>query len=155
LYKWTDADGKVHYTDQPPPAEAKTTERKRFGDKPTAATLPYTVADAVRKFPVKLYTAAQCGDACKQAIAYLAKRGVPYDTLDAADPKVQESLGKLTGGKLEVPVMTIGTDVVRGYEEGAWQRALDAAGYPSSAMVPPAAAPKPAAAKPAQAGKES
>jgi glutaredoxin len=155
LYKWTDADGKVHYTDQPPPKEARNAERKQYGDKPPAATLPYTVADAVRKFPVKFYTAAQCGDACKQAAAYLAKRGVPYDTKDASDPKVQEELAKLTGGKLEVPLMTVGTNVVRGYEEGAWQRALDAAGYPSSSMLPPSAAPRPAAAKPGQPGNDS
>ena len=52
----------------------------------------------------------------------------------------------LTGGALEVPVATVGSSVLRGYEEGAWKTTLDAAGYPSTAVGPPRAA----AAKPAR-----
>ncbi|HEX9449856.1 MAG TPA: DUF4124 domain-containing protein [Burkholderiales bacterium] len=44
-YKWTDADGKVHYSDQPPPANAKeqVTVKPR---KPSAATPTTTDKDA-------------------------------------------------------------------------------------------------------------
>jgi len=42
-YKWTDAEGKVHYTDQPPPANAKeqaTIKRKPWASTPAAAPTP-------------------------------------------------------------------------------------------------------------------
>jgi hypothetical protein len=33
MYRWVDKDGKVHYTDQLPPPEAQSAERKKLGDK--------------------------------------------------------------------------------------------------------------------------
>ena len=114
LYKWVDADGKVHYTDQPPPPDARKAERKKLGDKPGTQGLPYALQEATRRFPVTLYTASDCGDACKQASAYLSKRGVPHKSLDARDPAAADALSALTGGKLEVPVMTVGNTTVRG-----------------------------------------
>jgi glutaredoxin len=135
LYKWVDADGKVHYTDQPPPADARSAERKRLGDKPGTQGLPYALQQAMRKFPVTLYTAAECGDPCKKASAYLGKRGIPFGTKDAGDEEVAKAMTALTG-KRELPVMTVGTTTLSGFEPGAWGQALDAAGYPSSAVLP-------------------
>lgn len=40
-YKWKDADGKIHYSDQPPPASAKEEETVR-PRKPSAAAVPAT-----------------------------------------------------------------------------------------------------------------
>jgi hypothetical protein len=153
LYRWVDADGRVHYTDQPPPREARSAERKRLGDRPGTQGLPFALQEAVRKFPVVVYSSPECGDACKQGSAYLSKRGVPHTEKDARDPATGDALMKLTGGKLEVPVMTVGSSVLRGYEEGAWGRALDAAGYPSSAVLPAGTNPKKVAAKPDQPGQ--
>jgi glutaredoxin len=154
LYKWVDADGNVHYTDQLPPKEAREAERKKLGDKPGTQGLPFSLQQAMRNFPVTVYTASDCGDGCKQATAYLAKRGIPYESKDARDPAAAQALSALTGGKLEVPVMTVGSNTVRGYEQGAWARALDAAGYPSSALLPAGTNVKQAAAKPQPAGAE-
>jgi glutaredoxin len=146
LYKWVDAEGRVHYTDQPPPPEVKSAEHKSFTDNPGDGPLPYALQVATKNFPVTLYN-ADCGDACKQATALLSKRGVPFSDRNAQDEAVGEELKKLTGGKLEVPVLKLGAQVVRGYEEGAWNAALDAAGYPRSPAAPvrAAAGPKPGA----------
>jgi glutaredoxin len=149
LYKWVDKNGEVHYTDQPPPPEAKTTERKKFGDQPTDATVPYALQQAVKNFPVTLYN-TDCGDACSRASALLSQRGVPFTEKNARDSAVGEELRALNGGKLEVPVMKLGTQVVRGYEEGNWNNVLDAAGYPKWPVAPArtaTAAPKPAQAE--------
>jgi glutaredoxin len=140
LYKWVDKDGNLHYTDQPPPAEAKTTEQKKFGDNASDAPVPYALQQAVKNFPVTLYSADQCGDACNKAAALLGQRGVPFTQKDARDPAVAEELKSLNGGKLEVPVMKLGSQVVRGYEENTWNAALDAAGYPKWAVSPTRAA---------------
>jgi hypothetical protein len=135
LYKWTDKDGNVHYTDQPPPPEAKASERKKFGDRAPEATLPYSLQKAVKDFPVTLYT-SDCGDPCTKASAALTKRGVPFTEKNPRDPVAAEELKALTGGKIEIPVMKVGSQVLRGYEEEGWKNALDVAGYPTSALVP-------------------
>src|SRR5215470_4470004 len=130
LYKWVDQKGEVHYTDQPPPPEAKTAERKKFGDQAGDAPVPYALQQAAKNFPVTLYSADQCGDPCSKASALLAKRGVPFTEKNVRDAAMGEELKALNGGKLEVPVMKVGSQVVRGYEEGNWNGVLDAAGYP-------------------------
>jgi glutaredoxin len=149
LYRWVDADDAVHYSDQPPPANIKQFEKiKAAGGKPSEAPLPYVLQQAVNTFPVTLYS-SECGDTCTRASELLAKRGVPYTEMDATDPAVQEELRKLTGGALEVPVLKVGRDALRGFEEGRWNTSLDAAGYPQTAVIPPRAPTKPA--KPATA----
>ena len=151
LYRWLDADGKVQYSDQPPPANIKQVEKmKATGGKPSDAPLPYVLQQAVKNFPVTLYS-SECGDACTRARQLLMKRGIPYTVMDATDPEAQEELRKLTGGPLEVPVLKVGRDALRGFEEGRWNTSLDAAGYPQTAVSPlrpPTKPTKPAAATP-------
>ncbi len=136
-YRWMDDDGTVHYSDQPPPPHVRKVETvKAAGGKPSEAPLPYVLQQAVTNFPVILFS-AECGDACQRAGEFLAKRGIPYTELDATTIEVQEELKKLTGGPLEVPVLKVGNDALRGFEEGRWNIALDAAGYPQTPVIPP------------------
>jgi hypothetical protein len=145
LYKWTDADGRIHYTDTPPPANARRAEKKKLTDKPSAPTLPYSLQQAMKNFPVTLFS-YDCGEGCKRAAALLAKRGIPHTAKDPLDPPVREELKKATGGDEAAPVLVVGKWVLKGFEEGAWNGALDAAGYPSTpiAPLPPVEKPKPA-----------
>lgn len=137
LYRWVDADGKVHYSDQPPPANIKQVEKiKATGGKPSDAPLPYALQQAVKNFPVTLYS-SECGDACTRARQLLMNRGIPYTEVDATDPKAQEELRKLTGGPVEVPFLKVGRDALRGFLEGKWNTSLDAAGYPRTAVIQP------------------
>ena len=151
LYKWVDKDGKVHYTDQPPVQEVKAQERRKFGDKPGTAQVSYALQVATKNFPVTLYN-ADCADACPKASALLKRRGVPFTDKSARDPVAAEELKALTGGKLLVPVLKVGKQVLTGFEEGAWNSVLDTAGYPNMAMAairPPPSTAKPPQAKPA------
>lgn len=150
LYRWVDKDGKVHYTDQPPPPEARNAERKRLGDQAGEGPIPYALQQAMKKFPVVLYTAEGCGEGCTAAVGYLNGRGIPYKQKDAREEANANALMALTGGKLEVPVATVGSSVLRGYEKGAWKNMLDAAGYPSAPLTarPPAKQAAPAAETP-------
>ena len=133
-YRWVDSEGKIHYSDTPPPPSAKKIEQKRLSTKPGATQpLPYELQLAVRNFPVTLFN-SECGAGCTQARQLLAKRGVPHTEHEATEPSAQEELKKLTGGSVEVPVLRVGKQVLRGFEEGSWNRALDAAGYPKSAL---------------------
>lgn len=142
LYRWVDLDGKVHYTEQPPPpSAARKVEEKALGTQPTDnVQLPYASRLAAKNFPVTLYISGS-SDVSTKAREHLTKRGVPFSEKDAGTPEVQAELKKLTGA-LEVPVLAIGAVIrLKGYEAGAWDAALDEAGYPKS--VPSSMRPKP------------
>ncbi len=131
LYKWRDAEGRVHYTDQPPPATARTVERKSAkGNLIESDILPYEMQQAAKKYPVSLYSFTECGDVCARSEAYLAKRGVPFTLKNREEDKV--ALYKLTGEK-QAPVLIVGDQPpIKGFDEGQWGELLDLAGYPKS-----------------------
>ncbi len=130
LYRWVDEQGNVEYRDTPPPASAKKVESRNVGVSAVETSpLPYSVQQAVLNFPVTLWN-SDCGAPCDQARAHLARRGVPYTE---KDPQTDiEAFKKLTGG-LDVPVLYVGANRIKGYLEGEWDSALDIAGYPRSA----------------------
>lgn len=136
VYRWVDADGKVHYTDQPPPPTARNVQQKKVQ---TGAAeddgLPYATRQAARNFPVTLY-AGDCGETCIKAKNLLAKRGIPFSEKDPREPTEEETLQKLAGGVLEVPVLKIGNTILRGFNESQWHSELDFAGYPRTAPSP-------------------
>jgi glutaredoxin len=145
LYRWVDDKGNVEWRDTPPPASAKKVEQRRVGGSTIeTSTLPYSVQVAMKNFPVTLWV-TNCGAACDQAKAHLARRGVPYSE---KDPQADvDAFQKLTGSN-EVPVMYVGSTQIKGYLASQYDAALDSAGYPRTA--PPGSKP---AAKPAASAK--
>jgi hypothetical protein len=140
LYRWTDANGRVFYTDTPPPGDARNVEKKSLGDRAGTGPLPYATQMAAKSFPVTLYI-SDCGEACDEGRKLLDARGVPYAEKAARDQAVQAELLKLTGGtSVEVPVLVVGRTIVRGWEATQWHSTLDAAGYPKSSPIPRSAA---------------
>src|SRR5690348_5041024 len=80
LYRWVDKDGKVHYSDAPPPPNAKDAELRKLGTNAVEVDkLPYATRDAAKKNPVTLY-ANNCGDPCSSARQLLSKRGIPFSS---------------------------------------------------------------------------
>jgi glutaredoxin len=154
VYKWTDAKGGVHYTDTPPPAgqTKKASELRAPGSSESAQgaaqPLPYELARAVKASPVTLYTTTHTAcPGCEQGRALLRARGIPFSekTVDSDDDI--EKLRQLAG-KLELPLLVVGSRKIAGFQDAAWQDALSAAAYPRSAQLPPGyrfAAPEPAA----------
>jgi glutaredoxin len=145
LYQWKDAQGRMVYSDQPPPPSIRNAQQKSFKGNFIEGSEPYAVKTAREKYPVTLYASA-CGVPCDQARQLLADRGIPYSSKDPqASPEAQAELQKLTG-KRYVPVLFVGNDRIDGFETGAWQAALDRAGYPSTALPGRKPAPQTAAA---------
>lgn len=134
MYRWVDKDGKVHYTDSPPPPSAKKVEEKNLGGNSavTGGDLPYATRTAAQNFPVTLYV-TDCGESCTQARQHLAKRGIPYTPKNPANSAADaEALKKLVGSP-QVPVLVVGRgSPLTGFDAAAWDAALDAAGYPKS-----------------------
>lgn len=143
LYRWVDDKGRVEWRDTPPPPNAKNVERRTIESSVIeTSTLPYSVQQAVRNFPVTLYT-SNCGEGCDKARAHLTRRGVPFTQKNPQDDVA--GYKKLTNGGMEVPLLYIGKEQLKGYLETSWDSALDIAGYPRQ-PVPGYAAPKPPAA---------
>jgi glutaredoxin len=137
MYRWVDDNGKVHYSDRAPLSGAKNVQKQSISvGQGSSAPLPYALQQAVGNFPVTLYTSEICKETCVQARDLLNKRGVPYSEVDVADEAGLTQLKKLSGGDV-VPVMTVGHEVYKGFESGAYKAALDTAGYPTSSLLPP------------------
>ena len=149
VYRWVDKDGKVHFSDSPPPQDVReSTSRMMGGGQAAAPQMPYETQQAVKKNPVVLYSSTNCGELCAQGRALLGKRGVPFTERNAANAADAEQVKKLIG-TLEVPVLLVGEKHLKGYDEGTWQAALDRAGYARTALPGQAnAAPAPAVTPP-------
>jgi len=140
--KWVDANGRVHYTDRQPSPQAmgRGASPQSISAHPPAPsigdpTLPWALRSAAARYPVTLYTAAEC-EPCQLAREHLAQRGVPYTEKrveDAADLKAFRALGF---EKALFPSVSVGPEKLTGFESIGWDRALDATGYPRSSMLP-------------------
>jgi len=135
LYKWRDEAGRTRYTDRQPPPTAKNVQKLKAGsaslstEKSATAAQPFESTQAASKYPVLLFSFAECGAACRNAEAFLDKRGIPYTLKNKDDDKTE--LKQLTGG-LAVPVLLVGKEMSTGFDAEAWGRLLDAAGYAKS-----------------------
>ncbi|TMG76803.1 MAG: DUF4124 domain-containing protein [Betaproteobacteria bacterium] len=138
-YRWVDKEGKVHYTQTPPPPDAKAVQKKTFRHGPVeTSNLPY---------------ATQLAD---QARALLVKRAVPFKEVGVVTQKDVDEIKGLSG-KTDVPLLTVGAQVQTGFQESLYNGLLDSAGYPSSVpqvpiealrkMEPAAKSPAPAQAQ--------
>jgi glutaredoxin len=132
-YKWTDKDGKVNFTDTPPPPGARNVQQRSAAPGPAdSGQGSYDLQIATKNFPVVLYTMDAC-EACKEARDLLVKRGVPFREVSIGTAAGNAELVKVTGKK-DVPAMTVGKDVQIGYEPGAYHASLDSAGYPKAPL---------------------
>lgn len=132
VYKWVDKDGRVHFSDRPPPPDARKVEEKKPGRVGYAeAGTPYALQKAQKDFPVTLYRNAECDALCEEARALLANRGIPYADLPLQSDEDMASFRSRFGtAKVQVPSLLVGAQKQVGFEPGLWNRLLDDAGYP-------------------------
>ena len=98
LYRSIDAQGKVHYSDRPPPG-TDDVEQLHPGQPPAPdATLPYETRRAMQYFPVTLYASADCGSPCQLAREFLQQRGIPFSEKQLTTQEDLEAFRKLSGG---------------------------------------------------------
>ena len=133
VYKWVDKDGKVQFSDNPPP-DANATAKTMGGGYVEEGQIPYATQIARVKFPVVLYAAADCGELCTQGRDYLGKRGIPFSEKDVKDRAVADELKAMVPGPLQVPVLKVGSNTYKGFAVELWANALDQAGYARSLL---------------------
>lgn len=169
MYKWVDAQGRVQYSDTPPPPNARKVEEHKIVPNTIQTTgAPFAVQEAAKRNPVTLWL-SDCGELCTKAREYLARRGVPHTLRNPSRQSEQEAWKQVSGGDNSIPLLLVGANQkLKGFDEAQWSAALDAAGYPRTApalkpqaipklepdiiVQPPIGAPKPPAA-PASAAK--
>ena len=138
-YKVVGPDGKVTYTDRPPPAStAKVTSLGSRSDNTVGLgdiTWPLELRQPVAKYPVTLYTVPGNCDPCQAARQLLRQRGIPYTEKLIQTAEDGEALERLSGGR-DAPTLAIGTQLMRGLAPDVWSSYLDAAGYPRDSRLP-------------------
>lgn len=135
LYKWVGPDGKITYSDIPPPPTATKVEtRPAAGGSAVRVDLPFELEEAVKKHPVTLYTTQNCGP-CNEGRKLLSQRGIPFTekTVNTNDDIAQF---RKVGGDSQLPLLIVGRANESGFEATAWNTALTAAGYPETSRLP-------------------
>ena len=133
-YRWLDqTTGQTVYSDQPPPPGAKQVVSKKIEASSDEPQLPYATRQAVEKFPVTFYSAANCVEACNKARALLNGRGVPFTEKMLKSEEETAELARILGSEATVPSLTVGQQNYKGFESNAWNNLLDLAGYSKSA----------------------
>ncbi|WP_213953954.1 MULTISPECIES: glutaredoxin family protein [unclassified Variovorax] len=167
VYRNVDKNGVVSYSDQPPsraaqPAAPRGGTVNELPEPVGSGSLPYELRQVVQRYPVTLYTGDDC-QPCSAARSMLTTRGVPFSERTVKTNEDVAALQRLSGQNT-LPVVSIGTQQLKGYSDVEWSQYLDAAGYPKSNQLsagyarPPAQplvavkeAPAPAARPPAAA----
>lgn len=135
-YRWVDEKGHVHYTDTPPPPSAKDVQKKNLQPNELGPQPNFQLTQAMQKSPVTLYTHAECRDPCQTARDVLNKRGIPFREMAVVSQQQLDELRRISGS-ISVPVMVVGGYVETSSSVGAYNQALDIAGYPAPGVVPP------------------
>lgn len=131
VYRYVDPEGRIVYSDKPPPPNARDAQAKRVGQNTIETSdLSYSEVMAQERFPVTLYTFG-CGTICESASALLNKRGIPHTVVDVGQSDGADKLKRLTGG-LDAPALQVGDQYATGFNESRWQNLLNDAGYPKA-----------------------
>ena len=151
VFKWVDANGKVTYSDVPPPQSATRVDVRPLSPaNASAVALPFELSQAVKNMPVTLYTSGNCAP-CDDGRSYLKQNGIPFAELTVStDADIKKVSTLITG--TQFPVLTVGRSQLTGYSAADWRKLLSFAGYPETNMLPAAyqyPAPKPVAPIPA------
>jgi glutaredoxin len=90
--------------------------------RPRAEYVPVKRRASGRNSGVVLYYADWCGY-CKKAKRWLDERNIGYDLRDVDIARYGEELAEVSGSK-SVPVLSVGGEIVRGFNPDAYKRAL-------------------------------
>ncbi len=138
LYRIVGADGRVTFSDQPPPpsANAKFTTGRggSFAETAAGASLPFELRSVAQRFPVTLYTSKDCSS-CDAGRNMLRNRGIPFTERTIEGNEDLEALKRLTGDT-NLPVASVGGQQMKGFSDTEWTQFLDVAGYPKVSQLP-------------------
>lgn len=134
-YRWVDEQGRVRYSDTPPPATAKDARKLQLrpsapaGDDARGAPAAGGKPKPAAQPEITLYTNSGCAQLCSDARSHLQARSANFREIEVESADSLEELRKVSGG-MSVPVLSVGTAIQKGYEPVGYDRLLDSAGLP-------------------------
>jgi glutaredoxin len=134
VYRHVDKNGKVTFSDQPPAADAPAAAPRGSGAGTAGPALPYELRQVAQRYPVTIYTGEECSP-CAAGRSLLVTRGIPFEERTVKTNEDVEALQRLSG-QASLPLLTIGSQQLKGFSDAQWSQYLDAAGYPKSAQLP-------------------
>lgn len=136
VYRIVGPDGRVTFSDQPPPAANAAPAARTSGAGGTAGgvALPFELRQVASRYPVVLYSGNDCAP-CNSGRNLLNARGIPYTEKTVTTAEDIEALKRLAG-EASLPFLTIGGQRLRGFSDAEWTQYLNAAGYPAQSALP-------------------
>lgn len=123
VYKWTDADGRMHFGDRPPEDVAIQEIKIQTFDGPAEVS---GVSAAAVDRSVILFSATWCG-VCTRAKEHLKARGVLFTEHDVEKSGIGKSEFKRLNGK-GVPIILVGQQRMNGFSATGLDKLLRDAG---------------------------
>lgn len=124
IYRWTDAQGKAHFSNQKPTGEAGTRAETFHGS--GSVSFMGGGGSTARVAAVRMFVTQSC-PYCKKAKAYLNKRGTPFEELDIERSRRAKAEYERLGGK-GVPVTLVGGQRINGFDAEELEQILKDAG---------------------------
>lgn len=134
VYRIVGPDGRVTFSDVPPPKAPASAETKPGAAGGGASELPFALQQVASRYPVTLYSGENCGP-CDSGRAYLRGRGIPFTERTVKSNEDVQALQRLAGDA-SLPLLTVGSQQLKGYSDVEWGQYLDAAGYPKTSQLP-------------------
>jgi len=123
IYKWTDAEGKSHFSASKPDSPLSVENRKDLEVTSPQTALVDSKAQATAP-QVDLYITSWC-PYCKKAMAFLRKNNIAFNTYDIEqDADAAARKKDLDPGYGGIPLAVINGTTIRGFSESSYQQAL-------------------------------
>ncbi len=123
IYKWTDKDGNVKFSDRKPEQEQKVEEVKLKINTVKVPKIHNNSSDSVyagANNKIIMYSASWCG-VCKTAKTYFNKKGIPYMEYDVETSAKGRKDYKRLGGR-GVPLILIGKKRMDGFDRSFFEK---------------------------------
>jgi glutaredoxin len=125
VYKWIDAEGRIHFSDNPVGAtNVEELKIRTF----TGASDVVLEGDDYGPREVKILSTTWCG-VCKTAKNYLAGKGIYFSEYDVETSDIGRQEFKRLGGK-GVPIILVGNQRMDGFSATKLDKMLKNVGYP-------------------------
>ena len=125
IYKWTDAEGRVYFTDQPPESANSQTVKLQINSFTSPTVEKFEFDDSLitkRKVSadVVMYSTTWCGY-CKKARKYFQQNKIPFAEYEVEKSEKGKRDYKSMNGR-GVPIILVGDKRMNGFSPGAFDQ---------------------------------
>jgi glutaredoxin len=117
VYKWTDEQGKIHYSDKPTNSKAQTVNVEVMNTYTPSTYSP--IKNALAKNVVVMFSAEWCGY-CKKANKFFKENNIAFLELDIEKDMSAKNYFETIGGK-GLPVILYKNKKVTGFSEASFR----------------------------------